>query len=201
MIPAGADVTHISAKSYYAGGPLLRLLFAGRLIAEKGLDVLIEALAKVPPDLAWRLTLAGDGPEWTHLAGLAARYNITDRVQVRGWVGHEELLALYSEADLFVLPARIDDRSSALLEAMAAGLPVLGTTIPATAEVVEDGTTGMLVPPEDADALAAALINLAAEPARRETLGRAGRTRAEIYFGWPAVSDAWLNLVAGVVKK
>ena len=170
-------------------------MFAGRLVREKGLDVLIKALAKLPLDIPWRLILAGDGPEWTGLAALAGRLNIADRVQVRGWVDRAELPALIREADVFVLPSRVDGTPSALLEAMAAGLPVIGTKVPGTMEAVVDGTTGLLAAPEDVDGLTEAIVALARDPVRRAAMGHAGRARTETRFGWPAIANLWLDLM------
>ncbi|TAL02805.1 MAG: glycosyltransferase family 1 protein [Rhodospirillaceae bacterium] len=198
VIPAGADVKGIAGKTDYATRGPLRLVFAGRLVHAKGLDVLIKALAKLPLDIQWRLILAGDGPEWTSLAALAGRLNIADRVQVRGWVDRAELPDLLRDADVFVLPSRVDGTPSALLEAMAAGLPVIGTQVPGTAEAVVDGTTGLLAAPEDVDGLTRAIVALAGDPARRAAMGQAGRTRAEVRFGWPAIAAMWLDLVGRI---
>jgi glycosyltransferase involved in cell wall biosynthesis len=200
VIPAGADVDGIAPKQDYASGPALRLLFVGRLVHQKGLDVLVRALAKLPPSLSWQLDLAGDGPEWTTLAGLAGRFNIADRVHVRGWMDKAALPALYRSADVFVLPSRDEGMPNALLEAMACGLPVIGTRIAGTSEAVVDGATGLLVPPEDVDALTAAIETIAADAQRRAAMGRASRTRAEAHFGWPAVTKAWLAVLDRIAR-
>ena len=199
VIPAGADVEGIAPKASYAATGPLKLLFVGRLVRQKGLDVLIEALAKLPPTVHWKLDLAGDGPEWTTLAGLAARRNIADRVRVHGWLKKDALPALYHNADLFVLPSRDEGMPNALLEAMASGLPVLGTRVAGTQEAVVDGETGLLTPSEDADAMAEALQTLAENPAQREMMGRASRARAEARFGWTAVTEAWLGVLERIV--
>jgi glycosyltransferase involved in cell wall biosynthesis len=195
VIPAGADVEGIAAKASYESAGPLKILFVGRLVHRKGLDVLIEALAKLPPTVHWQLDLAGDGPEWTTLAGLAARHNIADRVRVHGWLKKDALPALYREADLFVLPAREQGMPNALLEAMASGLPVLATRVAGISEAVVDGKTGLLTPPEDPDAMAQALLALAQNQAQREMLGRAGRARAEARFSWTAVTQSWLEVL------
>jgi glycosyltransferase involved in cell wall biosynthesis len=199
VIPAGADVTGITPKTIYATrGGGLRLLFVGRLVRERGLDVLIKALATLPLDLPWRLVLAGDGPEWTNLAGLAARHNIAERIEVSGWVKREDLPGIYRDADIFVLPSRIDGTPNALLEAMAAGLPVIGTRVANTKEAVVEGTTGFLVEPEDVEGLAKAITTLANDTGLRGTMGQAGRTRAELRFGWPAIANVWLETTARI---
>ena len=195
VIPDGADVDGIAPKEDYAQRRELRLLYVGRLVHQKGLDILIQALAKLPPTLPWRLELAGDGPEWTRLAGLAGRFNFADRVHVRGWMDKAALPPVYRNADIFVLPSREEGMPSALLEAMAAGLPVIASKVAGASEAVIDGINGLLVPKEDIDGWVKALMTIAENPARREVMGRASRVRAETYFSWTAVTRTWLDVL------
>ncbi len=195
MIPAGADLTGIAPKTSYAQPGPINLLFVGRLVKQKGLDVLIAALAKMDLALKWRLILVGDGPEWPAIAGEAARLGLADRLDLRGWVNKDALPAMYREGDIFVLPSRDEGMANALLEAMAAGLPVVGTRVAGTGEVVIQGETGLLVAPEDEDALGAALAALIKDEPRRAEFGRAGRKRVETTFGWDIVASAWMGVV------
>jgi glycosyltransferase involved in cell wall biosynthesis len=196
VIPAGAGVASLSEHQYPESTESeVRLLFVGRLVKQKGLDVLMRALGKLPLNLNWRLVLAGDGPEWTAIAGDAARLGLSRRVEYRGWLGKEMLATVYSEADLFVLPSRDEGMPNALLEAMAAGLPVVATQVAGTSEAVVNGQTGLMVPPGDADALAGALQALISDPARRQAMGRAGQTRAAARYSWTAVAEAWLEVL------
>jgi glycogen(starch) synthase len=201
MIPAGADLTGIAPKQSYATTGPINLLFVGRLVKQKGLDVLIAALAKMDLGIRWRLILVGDGPEWPVIAGEAARIGLADRLELRGWCAKEELPEIYRSGDIFVLPSRDEGMANALLEAMAAGLPVIGTRVAGTGEVVIQGETGLLVAPEDADALAAALTALIADPLRREAFGRAGRERVETTFGWDIVAAAWMGVMDQVIAR
>ena len=201
VIPAGADLAGIPAKQSYAAAGPVNLLFVGRLVRQKGLDVLIAALAKINLAIKWRLILVGDGPEWPAIAGEAARLGLADRLDLRGWCAKEALPEIYRSGDIFVLPSRDEGMANALLEAMAAGLPVVGTRISGTSEVVIQGETGLLVAPEDPDALATALTALIADPAKREAFGRAGRERVETTFGWDVIAAAWMGVMDQVMAK
>jgi glycosyltransferase involved in cell wall biosynthesis len=87
-----------------------------------------------------------------------------------------------------------------LLEAMAAGLPVIGTRVASTMEAVEDGKTGFIVDPDDVDGLAKAILTLANDTGLRAAMGQAGRTRAELRFGWPAIANVWLEATARIAR-
>ncbi len=201
VIPLGADVNGIAPKQDYANDGVLKLLFVGRLVRQKGADTLMEALAQLPQQVPWRLVVAGDGPEREALAALAVRLNAADRIQMRGWVSKAELPALYREADIFVLPSRDEGLTNVLLEATAAGLPTIGSRLPGIAEVVLDGETGLLTDAENSAALAAAIFTLATDAGRRESMGRKARARAEAHFGWPSVATAWVELLAKIARR
>ncbi|HYD99209.1 MAG TPA: glycosyltransferase family 4 protein [Alphaproteobacteria bacterium] len=158
------------------GGPL-RLLALGRLGRRKGTDTLLEALARPElRDLDWRLTLAGDGPVEAFRAE-AERLGLGGRCHFAGWVDEAESRALLRGCDALVLPSRHEGLPMAILEAMAEGRAVVATPVGSVAEAVRDGETGLLVPPGDPAALAAALFRLAIEPELRCRMGGAGRRR------------------------
>lgn len=174
------DPDRVAAWRAKLGSPLV--LFVGRFRYYKGLDCLVEALRLVP---AARLALVGDGPEAPRLRRLVAEYGLGSRVAFLGALPDEELPALYRAADVYVLPAT--ERSEAfgisLLEAMAAGLPVVTTELgTGTSHVNRHGETGLVVPPRNPGALAAALAELLADPQRRRAMGAAGRRRVEAEF-------------------
>ena len=160
-----------------AGGPGERFLFVGRLVYYKGLDVLLEALARVP---AATLDVVGDGPLRRRWRERARALGVADRVRWLGDVPDAELPARMAAARALVLPSTRTSETFGLvqLEAMAAGVPVIASRLPTGAgRVVVDGVTGRLVPPGDAAALAAALRELSAEPERARRWGAAGRER------------------------
>jgi glycosyltransferase involved in cell wall biosynthesis len=164
------------------------LLSVGRLVEKKGTDVLLEALARLPRGLHWRLTHVGGGPLKERLARRAKALGISERVTWRGARTQTEVLGEYRAADLFVLASRVagdgdrDGLPNVLMEAQSQGLACVATRVSAIPELVEDGVSGVLVNPEDPEALASALAALIADPDRRRALGEAGRRRVDANF-------------------
>jgi len=147
-----------------------------RLDPVKRLDVLLQAMASVKSVGA---VIIGDGPERARLEALRKQLGLVERVR---FVGQQSNVPEWLAAmDLFVLSSDWEGMSNALLEAMAASLPVVATAVGGTSGVV-DGVTGLLVPPRDPDALAKAIIALLQDRERAEAMGRAGRERVERYF-------------------
>ncbi|MEK6244303.1 MAG: glycosyltransferase family 4 protein, partial [Pseudomonadota bacterium] len=165
------------------------ILSVGRLVEKKGTDVLLEALARLPGNLHWRLVHAGDGPLKDQLQRRANALGIAARVQWRGARTQAELLAEYRAADLFALASRVardgdrDGLPNVLAEAQSQGLACVATSVSGIPELVEDGRTGLLVAPESPAEFARALEALIADPARRRAIGEAGRLRVRAEFG------------------
>lgn len=176
-----------------------RLLFVGRIVYQKGLDLLLDALGRLRK-LDWQLELVGDGPRRERLEDQAARLGIAKRVQFHGWQPRQALPGIFSAANLFVYPSRHEGMPNAVLEAMASGLPVVATRIPGNEELVEEGKTGRLVPPEDAVALQAALESLIKDAKRRQAMGAAARRKVEAKYSWQGVAQAYLDLIQGVLE-
>ncbi len=155
----------------------IMVLTVARAIAGKGLDDLIDAALMVD---APRFVVAGDGPEKNRLQARAAAAGLGERVQ---FLGHRtDIPALLHAADIFLLPSHMEGMPLAIMEAMAARLPVVATAVGGVPEVVVDGQTGLLVPHRQPAALAAAVARLAAEPELRHRLGEAGRALVEERF-------------------
>lgn len=156
------------------------IVVVARLVAKKGIDMLVEAFADAAPD-GWTLRVLGDGPERAALTALAAARGIADRVVFEGARPHAACLAAIAGAGMVVLPCRTaanHDRDGipvVLMEAMAAGRAVIAGDLPTIRELIDDGETGLLVPPDDVAALAAGLCRLTADRALRARLGAAGR--------------------------
>lgn len=195
MVPAGADLDAVTPSTHPTLEGPLRLLFVGRLVNQKGLDVLFKALSTMKDDQDWSLTIAGEGPLKDELALAAYGLGINDRVTFRGWLERDHLPAVYEQADVFVLPSRDEGMPNAMLEAMAAGLPVIGSKVAGLEEVVIDGETGLLVPPEDADALARALRVVIEDRDHTFALGQAARTRVVQKFSWDRAADSYMSLL------
>jgi glycosyltransferase involved in cell wall biosynthesis len=152
------------------------VLTVGRLAVMKGQDALVAAAALLAPrfpDAA--VVLLGSGHLHDSLRAQADGLGVGDGVHLPGH--RADARALLDAADVFVLPSRHEGMPLALLEAMDAGLPVVATRVPGCTEVVVDGVTGLLVPPEDPPALAAAIARLLADPALGRRMARAGRLR------------------------
>ncbi|MEX2670960.1 MAG: glycosyltransferase family 4 protein [Phycisphaeraceae bacterium] len=160
-----------------SGGGGLVIGTAARLAPMKGLEYLIEALAKVRDrgvNFTWRV--AGEGGSRAELEALAAERGLTEHVQ---WLGRlDGMTEFYRSLDLFALPSvSFEGLPLAILEAMASGVPVLSTRIAGIPEAVHDGEQGLLVSPRDAEALAAAVEQFAADPEHRRQMGERARQR------------------------
>lgn len=158
-----------------------------RLDAVKDLGTLLTAVARLPDA---ELRLVGDGPERPALQELATALGLGARVRFLGY--RRDVAAILDGADVFALSSLTEGMSLAVLEAMAAGLPVVGTRVGGMPDVVDDGVTGLLVPSRDPAALAAALRGLLDDPSRRAAMGAAGRARVEARFSLAATAEAYL---------
>ncbi len=158
----------------------VEVVSVGRLAEPKDFATLVEAVGRVRPGSV-RLQIIGDGPHRAALEGQIARLDLADAVELVGEI--DDVPARLRDADVFVLASRSEGMPISVLEAMAAGLPVVASDVGGIHEAVEDGITGILVPPGSVAELGAALDRLAADASLRERLGRAGRERAEERFG------------------
>ena len=196
VIPNGVDLERFrgvqpaSTAALELPGPGPILGSVGRLSPKKGQATLLEAAALVlrrRPDVTF--VLVGDGPQRAELGAHAERLGLDGRLRFLGLV--EDPIPLLPRMDIFVLPSHMEGMSNALLEAMAAGRPVVATNVGGNAEVVQDGVTGLLVPPRDPQRLAEALLTLLDDPARAAAMGAAGRPGWRITFrpaSWCAAS-------------
>lgn len=153
---------------------------AGRLEPIKGHGTLIDAFPQVLsrcPDT--HLVLAGEGELRAAYEKRAGELKIREKVHFLGW--REDVNEILRESALFVMPSINEGMGRAIVEAMAAGLAVVGTRVGGIPLVVEEGVSGLLVPPEDAGALAAAIVRLLSDPAERRAMGEAGKQRAQAF--------------------
>lgn len=183
------DVIPETATGRQAGSdepPSPVILSVGRLVEKKGFDDLIQASALLEDE--FRLVIIGDGPLEARLRGLVDQLGLADKVTMLGAMDHAGALRRYRDADIFCLACKIaadGDRDSMPVvtkEAMAAGLPVVSTREVGVPEMVDDGRTGILVPPSDPRALASALSRLLQDPAGAAAMGREGRKVVEERF-------------------
>lgn len=155
------------------------LLFVGGLHYRKGADVLIRAVVGLPPP-ACRLLVCGEGELADDLRASAAELGLGDCVRFLGY--RRDVPALMAAADLFVLPSRWEGCPMVILEAMAAGLPIVATAVGGVPELIRDGQEGLLVPPENPVALAEALQGLLGDSQLAARLGNQARARARQVF-------------------
>jgi len=206
LVYHGLDLTTLPAppasREKPTGDPF-HILSVGRLVEKKGYDFLLSALADLPAGLDWRFTHVGGGELKDQMRTIADTIGVSDRIEWRGAQDRDAVFAAMRDADLFVLPSRItssgdrDGLPNVLMEAASQKLPVLSTAVSAIPEFVEDGVSGTLVPPEDADALSAALARIAANPAERHAQAERLHTRLVTDFG----SHAGIEAVATLIRQ
>ena len=170
-----------------------KLLAMGRLHPNKGFDVLLRAIALLPHG---HLYLAGAGPEEAALRALAAELGIADRVSFLGW--RRDIGALLAAADIFICSSRHEPLGNIVLEAWSAAKPVIAAAAQGPVELIADGSDGLLVPCEDAPALAAAIGALSENPVHAAELGAAGRARFAAEFAEAPVMARWRSLLAEI---
>jgi len=167
-----------------------------RLELRKGTDVLIRAWQQVAAqDSHAHLLIGGKGRSADDLRGLVAELGIETRVTFAGFIPEAEKAAHYAAADAFVLHSYHEGLGIVIQEASAAGLPVIATDAGGTLDVVREGQTGRLVPPGDADALAAAILQLAADGDLRRQMGRVGQAFAQAHFGVETIAEQFLDVL------
>ncbi|TYB47959.1 glycosyltransferase [Actinomadura chibensis] len=194
VVPCGADLSLFTPDGPAAArGGRHRLVVLSRLVERKGVDTAIRALAALPDA---ELLVAGgpprDGldadPEVRRLRRVAADAGVTGRVEFLGRLGRDEVPPLLRSASLVVTLPWYEPFGMVPLEAMACGVPVVATGVGGHLDTVVDGGTGVLVPPRDPDAAAAAIRGLLAAPATRAAMGEAGTARARERYSWARVA-------------
>ncbi|MCK9924660.1 glycogen synthase [Frankia sp. AgPm24] len=179
------------------------VIFVGRITRQKGLPVLLRAAAAL--DRRAQLVLCAGAPDTPEL--LAETTKLVDGLQadrdgvvwLSGMLPKPEIIQLLSHATVFVCPSVYEPLGIVNLEAMACGTAVVASRVGGIPEVVDDGVTGLLVPPDDPPALADAINTVLADPSRATAMGRAGRDRAVTEFGWAAVAERTAALYTSVV--
>jgi glycosyltransferase involved in cell wall biosynthesis len=168
----------------------VRILSVGRAVEKKGYDVLLRALAQLPLGVEWQFTHVGGGDELAKLKALAAELRIDGRITWKGALDQRDILQHYRDSDLFALACRItadgdrDGLPNVLVEASSQALPIVSTHISGIGELFTTEENGLLVAPEDAEALSAALLRAISDPALRQRLGAAAERRVRQDFDY-----------------
>ncbi len=206
VFPNGVDVARFSAahpadlSAFGIPSGSRVLLAVGRLDRQKGLHDLLAAMALVIRDHPEaHLLLVGEGPERPILERLMREMKLTDRVHLAGW--RSDVPELLAGGYAFVLSSLWEGMPNVILEAMAAGLPVVATEVEGTSELVIEGETGFIVPRQSPQALAAALKAVLADPPRAAALGQAGRRRAASEFPWEKMVARYDELYESILKE
>ena len=195
VIPCGVDVDHFTpGRRRRRTGARQRVLVIGRMVARKGMDDAVRAVARLPEV---ELVIAGgppgpelaSDPEAVRLRELAEELGVDDRVVLAGAVPRDEVPALIRSSDVVVTVPWYEPFGIVPLEAMACGRPVVGSAVGGLLDTVVPGVTGELVPPKDPDALARVLGDLLADDVRRAAYGRAGRARALEHYDWRRIVE------------
>lgn len=206
VIPCGVDL-----GLFRPDGPVARrsrrprLVVVSRMVERKGIGNVIEALAGVPDA---ELLVAGgpppealaDDPEARRLRALADSVGVSGRVRLLGGVDRAELPALLRSADVVACCPWYEQFGMVAVEAMACGVPVVASAVGGLAETVQDGVTGLHVPPRRPDRIATAVAELLAEPERRRRMGAAGVSRARRY-GWDRIAVETLEVGRALVAQ
>ncbi len=200
VIPNPIDLDRFQTAPPVAAGRRYRAMAAGRLDRQKGLDLVIEAFARIAaanPD--WDLVIYGRGPEHDALRALIAARHMQERIRLAGFT--LDIPRAYAEADLFVHAARFEGSPNVVQEALAAGRAVVATDCPgATRELLAGGRYGVLVPNRDIDALARALAALLPDHARRSALAQAAPAAVADYAA-DEIARRWLALFRELLAR
>jgi len=183
--------------------PAFTIGYAGRFVPEKGVDVLLRACARLTAT-AWEVRLLGEGPAREELAALAAELGIRERVHFLERLPSTEMVGFYRSLDVLVLPSVsrpnwVEQFGRVLIEAMACGVPVVGSNCGEIPHVI--GDAGRVFPEGDAAALASALDALASEPATRAALAAAGRARVLAKYTQAQIVTATARVYAEMVAR
>ncbi len=194
VIPNGVDTMRFRPSDPPRGGPEpLRIGTVGSLTPVKNQALLVRACAALSASgVAWRLHLAGDGPEHARLRNLAERLGAADRVLFEGQI--DDIPRFLQSLDVFVLPSSSEAHPNALLEAMACGLPCIATDVGGVSEILGSGAFGRVVRPHDLDALRHALKDLAGSVELRRRLGNAARQSVCRHYGLERMLQAYAVL-------
>jgi glycosyltransferase involved in cell wall biosynthesis len=199
----------IDTEKFSQGRPILKALpqlqgkrvvgFVGRLVREKGLAYLMQAAQSVlVDDSRIAFVLAGDGPFRKELFSIAKELKIENDVFLLG--PRSDLADVYASMDVFVLPSLIEGMPMVVLEAMAAGKPILATRVGGIPQLLQDGKCGILVNAEDASELALALKQLLASPTLCEELGRQGQKRVGTEFSATVMARSYLEMYRNCLR-
>lgn len=191
VIPNAVDIARFQNTPRPPVGK--RIGFIGRLDPVKRVDDLVTALSLLEPD--YTLDIFGDGIQRPKIKDMVSRLNLDARVKLHGAIAEPALGAI----DVLVLPSDAEGFGLVLIEAMAAGVPAIGTNVPGIRDVIEDGVSGLLVPPRNPQSLAEAIRSVLCDAILREKLTTGGSQRVRRLYDWPVCYAAYRELLGGSI--
>ncbi|WP_375514898.1 glycosyltransferase family 4 protein [uncultured Nostoc sp.] len=183
------------------------LLFVGRLDERKGLRYLLAALPSVLAKYPVRLRIVGKGILEDEIKSQCDAIGLNDVVDFLGFVSKEELADEYAGCDIFVLPAIVDSKGDTeglgivMIEALAHQKPVIASTVGGIVDVIHSGTTGLLVPEKDPEALAQAILTLLSNPTKAQKMGQQGLADIQVRFNWHHITPMWQQVLANALNN
>jgi glycosyltransferase involved in cell wall biosynthesis len=179
---------------------VIRCLAVARLVKRNGVEDLIDALALLDRD-RYQLEIVGTGPEEAALRERARRLGLERQVRFTGWLDRVQVARRYRESDLFTLAPRAEAMGTSFIEALASGLPIVGSYVGAIPDLVEHERNGMLVTPRHPRELAHAISYLAADARLCAEIGRRNRGQAEQKYSWDRVTTRYLTIYNGARRR
>ncbi len=181
-----------------------KVLFLGRLAANKGIDYLVKAIPmvlKAVPDA--KFVICGEGEEKPHVEAFIDKIGVRDHIEFKGKVNLDQMVELYSTSAMFVFPSinRLEAFGIVQLESMACRTPVIASNIPGVNNVMDEGKSGLLVEPRNSEALADAIIKVLKDPNLAERMGQRGRELVETKYNWKTIGEQIENVYKLVLER
>jgi glycosyltransferase involved in cell wall biosynthesis len=200
VVPNGVDLSLFHPRTESRQPGPIRCLAVARLIERKGLGDLIRAMALLERG-RFRLEIAGGGSDEMVLRDLAAKLGLAEEVRFLGPLPRAEVARRYRAADMFTLPSTAEAFGNVFAEALASGLPIVGSAIGGIPDLVEHGTNGLLVQAGNIEALAGAIRYLADDPDLRREMARRNRAKAEANLEWSQVTRRYLATYEAIQSR
>jgi len=208
VIPMGINIPDfLNNRKSSSDNCRKEILYVGRLIFWKGVQILIEAFSQIlKTQYDCILIIVGDGPIKGDLEELAYNLHISSSVSFSGNISQKDLNYRYSKANVFVLPSinymeQTEGLGVVLLEAMASGVPVIGSNIGGIPDIIKNEINGLLVPPGDPEALASAIMKILNNPELAEKFAQEGLRTVQERFSWDKISDQFIEIYQEVLHE
>lgn len=199
IIPFGVDTSFYRPLNFTKDEKIFQILSVGYLIERKGFMYLISSIKEViKVHKNVKLRIVGSGPQEQQLKNHISKLNLEDHVEIFGNVSDVELLNMYNFSDLFILPSIVDSQGNTeglgvvLIEAMACGLPVIGSNIGGITDIIQDGENGLLVNQKDIHELSKSINKLIENPDLKEKIARKGYQNVQIKFSWKKIAQEYI---------